>query len=244
MSELFFDKLTNVCHKLLLRDNNLMHYLKVQRGMTDKTIGDYNLGAFPSDLRDLYNRYDVDPTELRKNDIIWNAEQSQFKFYPVVVPIRDVQGQSIAIGCRTLLSDEERKEIGIPKYRNSTYKKTFHLFGLDHAVEAIRQNDVVFVVEGYFDVITAHQKGIRNVVATCGTMFSERQLIILSRYTNNICLLFDNDKPGRISSRKVMNRLGNFDSDISITCKFTPDGYKDIDEFIIKGGDVRQLLEK
>lgn len=244
MSELFFEKLTNVCHQLLLDNEDLMHYLKVRRGMADKTISAYKLGAFPEDLRDLYDKYDVDPKELRKNNIVWNAEQSQFKLYPVVIPIRDTQGDPIAIGCRTLLDDDRRKEMGIPKYRNSTYKKTFHLFGLDKAVEAIRQKDKVYVVEGYFDVITAHQKGIMNVVASCGTIFSERQLIMLSRYTNNICLLFDNDEPGHTSARKVMNKLADFDGDINLTCKFTPEGYKDIDEYIMNGGDATLFGEE
>lgn len=238
MSEVFFDQLTEVCHKLLLNNQGLMHYLKYHRGISDETIGIYKLGAFPKDLRELYARYDLDPVQLREREIVWNADQSQFKLYPVVIPIKNVVGRPVAIGCRTLLSEDRRKEIGIPKYRNSKYKKTAHLFGLDRAFSSIRQNNMVFVVEGYFDVITAHQKGIMNVVATCGTMFSERQLIMLSRYTDNICLLFDNDKPGRISAKKVIDKLGEYSEDVKLTCKFTPEGYKDLDEYLCKGGDT------
>lgn len=236
MSE-FFEKLTDVCHKLLLDNESLMYYLKVRRGMTDETISTYKLGAFPEDLRQLYKRYDLDPKELRKQNIIWNADQSQFKLYPVVIPIRDIDGTPIAIGARTLASDKKRKKLGIPKYRNSSYKKTAYLFGLDRAVNAIRKANKVFVVEGYFDDISAQQKEISNIVATCGTIFSERQLVILSRYTNNICLLFDNDKPGRLSAKKVMDRLCDVEG-INLTCEFTPQGYKDLDEYLRKGGDI------
>ena len=88
MSESFFEKLTDVCHQLLLNNEGLIHYLKVHRGMTNKTISTYKLGAFPEDLRDLYDEYDVDPVELREQNIVWNADQSQFKLYPVVIPIR------------------------------------------------------------------------------------------------------------------------------------------------------------
>ena len=243
MDKTFFEKLTSVCHNLLLDNDNLIHYLKEGRGMTDKTIETYSLGAFPKDLRDLYNKHDMDPEELRKQNIIVNANHSPFKMYPIVIPIRNTSGQSIAIGCRTLLSDEKRKEMGIPKYRNSTYKKTSHLFGLDNATNAIRLSNKVFVVEGYFDCITAHQNSILNVVATCGTMFSERQLIILSRYTENICLLFDNDNPGKMGAKKVMQKLNNFDENIHLTCAFTPDGYKDLDEYLRKGGNM-QIFDK
>src|SRR5271169_6463923 len=138
MEATFFENLASVCHRLLMENNVLMRYLKEDRGMTDKTIHNYKLGAFPQDLRDLYNKYNMDPIELRKQNIVINANYSIYKLYPIVIPIRNVAGQSIAIGCRTLLSDEKRKEMGVPKYRNSTYKKTSHLFGLDRATSVIR----------------------------------------------------------------------------------------------------------
>jgi DNA primase len=212
--------------------------------MTDKTISTYKLGAFPSDLRDLYNRFDMDPVELREQDIIINVEYSPFKLYPIVIPVHDVTGKPIAIGCRTLLSSEKLKQLGLPKYRNSSYKKTSHLFGLNHAVDAIRNKDRVFIVEGYFDCITAQRCNFLNVVATCGTIFSERQMVILSRYTKNMCLLFDNDEPGRRNSQRVMEKFSDFDKDVNLTCAFTPDGYKDLDEYLRRGGAVSTIEQQ
>lgn len=240
MSNQFFKKLTNVCHSLLLENESLMYYLKVIRGISIETINMYNIGAFPEDLRDLYHKHDMDPIQLREENIIWNADQSQFQLYPIVIPIRDIRGDPIAIGCRTLLDDVKRKRLGIPKYRNSSYKKTYHLFGLDKAIESIRINDEVFVVEGYFDQITPWQKGIGNVVATCGTIFSERQLAILSRYTKNISLLFDNDDAGRTSAKKVIHKMniGEITQGVNLTCKFTPNGYKDLDEYLRNNGSI------
>jgi len=239
----FFEQLTDICHELLYQNEALMYYLKVSRGMTDETIKTYKLGAFPERIADLYLKHGMDPVELREKGILWNADQSQFQFYPLVIPVCDVNGNTIAIGARTLLSDKKRKKLGIPKYRNSVYKKTSYLYGLDRAMGAIREADKVFVVEGYFDTKMAHQKGILNVVATSGTIFSERQMIILSRYTSNICLLFDNDEPGRVSSRKAIDVRGDVEG-INLTHDFTPRGYKDLDEYLRKGGNINLFREE
>ena len=240
MSLLFFDKLAYACHDLLTKDANTYSYLK-SRNLQDSTIETYKLGAFPKDLRLLF-KY-LHPEELKKQNIIWQADKSPFKLFPVVIPIRNVEGNVVAIGCRTLLSEDKRDELGIPKYRNSSYAKTSFLFGLDRAVQEIRARDQVFVVEGYFDVITAHQNGLKNVVATCGTLFSYRQLVILSRYTNNICLLFDNDEAGKISSKRVLEKFKSSSLfDVNFTYKFTPDGFKDLDEYLSKNGSIESLF--
>jgi len=232
----FFKDLTDVCHNLLFQNKRIMAYLKNERCISDETISIYKLGSFPDDLRYLYKEHNLDPVQLKENNIIWNADHSQFKMYPLVIPIYDIQKNPIAIGCRTLLTDNERKQFGIPKYRNSSYKKASNLFLLDHAYKNIRKLDKVFVVEGYFDAIMAHQCGIKNVVATCGTIFSEKQLIVLSRYTNNICLLFDNDEAGKLNTKRIIAKIGNI-SGINIKYKFVPNGYKDLDEFLRKCGN-------
>jgi len=243
----FFEKLTDVCHDLLYHDRKTFGYLNDHRGLSASMISKYKIGAFPKDLRILFDRLSVD--ELVENGIIWNAYESPFKYsqnkihYPVVIPISNTQGKAIAIGCRTLMSDKEREKYKVPKYKNSEYKKGAYLFGMDKAIRTIREHDKVFVVEGYFDVLSCHQAGITNVVASCGTAFTQRQLSTLSRYTENIVLLFDNDNPGRLSSKKAMQRFDD-DSLISanLTCRFTPDGYKDIDEYLCRGGDLNFFI--
>lgn len=253
MNHTFFKKLTNVCQELLYSDAELFSYLK-GRNLKASTILKYKIGAFPKKLTTLLERMNGD--ELRKHGIVWNACESPFLMsvsplnkkkihYPIVIPILDVDGNTIAIGCRTLIDEEKRKELGVPKYRNSSYEKSSYLFGLNHAIKAIRKHDCVFVVEGYFDVIACHQAGVFNVVATCGTLFSKRQLVILSRYTNNIILMFDNDEPGHTNSRRVMKHRANDDIiKVNLTYRFTPDGYKDIDEYLCRGGDLSFFAEK
>ena len=244
---LFFEKLGDFCHDLLYRDKKMFKYYS-DRNISASTIRKYKLGAFPKDLRLLTQSFSWD--ELIQNKIIWNASESPFKngnfgeiYYPVVIPIKDFKNKTVAIGCRTLLKDDRRKELGIPKYKNSEYTKTLYLYGLDKAINAIREKDKVFVVEGYFDVISCHQAGIYNVVATCGTLFSRKQLVILARYTNNICLLFDNDEPGHVSSKIIMKKMSNI-TDIKLTQKFTPEGFKDIDDYLKEGGKLTFFKEK
>lgn len=234
MSEMFFEKLVDACHNLLFMDKPIYHYLS-NRGISSETIKSYKLGAFPKDLRRLFQY--VHPEELRKQNIIYQADKSPFKNFPVVIPIREVNGSPVAIGCRTLLDDNKRDELGIPKYRNSNYSKSSYLFGLDKANAEIIKNNQVFVVEGYFDVLSAHQRGFLNVVATCGTSFSLRQLAILARYTNNVTLFFDNDDPGHLNSKRVLDKFRNLNIEINLNCQFTPNGFKDLDEFLFKGGN-------
>jgi len=242
MCDLFFERLTDVCHELLFSNSSLLNYLK-NRGITDETISKYKIGLFPKDLRKLFKH--INPEDLRKHSIIYKADSSPFKWHPLVIPIKDIDGKSIAIGCRTLLNEEKRKEMGIEKYRNSTYKKTSHLFGLNYATRAIREHDKIFVVEGYFDAISAHQKDIYNVAATCGTLLSIRQISLIARYTNNICLLFDNDNAGYSSAKRIIDKFNKneISKEVNITCKFTPIGYKDIDEYIRNNGDLSLLDE-
>ncbi len=88
------------------------------------------------------------------------------------------------------------------------------------------------MVEGYFDVITSHQAGLTNVVATSGTYLSTKQTMLLSRYCENIKVLFDNDEAGQRASEKFIKRCAT--DGINLKEVFLPDGYKDIDEYITK----------
>ena len=232
------DQSAEVCHKLLLHNDILLDYLKSKRNLTDKTISLHKLGAFPKDIR-IFSKHNISLKKLRLKKVICNASFSNFKHHQLIIPIKDFMGNVIALGGRCILSESKRKFYKLPKYINSGYKKGAHLFGLNIAKHRIRELDKVYVVEGYFDVITAHQNGFRNVVATSGTTFSYRQLIILSRYTDNICILFDNDPAGQKSCNQIKDKLK--DSEANIEYKFTPKGYKDLDEFLQKGGDFNYI---
>ncbi|HET90460.1 MAG TPA: DNA primase [Chloroflexi bacterium] len=112
----------------------------------------------------------------------------------LMIPIRDVQGRVIGFGARTL--DPQ----GTPKYINSPqtdlFDKSRTLFGLDLARQAIRREDRAIIVEGYMDVMQAHQSGFNNVVAQMGTALTEPQLRQLQRYTQRLVLALDPDAAG------------------------------------------------
>ncbi len=111
----------------------------------------------------------------------------------LIIPIRDAQGRVIAFGGRIL--DE-----GEPKYLNSPqtpiFDKSQVIYGLDVAKRAIRSKDQVVLVEGYMDVISAHQRGFKNVVAAMGTSITPQQIKILSRYSRNFIFALDADAAG------------------------------------------------
>ncbi len=111
----------------------------------------------------------------------------------LIIPIRDVQGRVIAFGGRIL-------DDGEPKYLNSPQTPIFDkgqtIFALDVAKRAIRARDQVVLVEGYMDVISAHQRGFKNVVAAMGTSITPQQIKILSRYSRNFIFALDADAAG------------------------------------------------
>ena len=222
-------KLVEICYEQVHKNKLIRDYLK-QREISKKTIDNFFLGAFPSDLRVLLKEFDVE--FLKKNGIIYQADKSPFKFYPLIIPIWDVNNNFIGIGGRTLMPEEQRKAFGYPKYKNSEYPKAHHLFGLNYAKQAIRDNNAAIIVEGYFDVITSHQAGLTNIVATSGTYLSLRQTTLLSRYCENIKVLFDNDPAGQRASEKFIKRCAV--DGLNLKEVFLPDGYKDIDEYIVK----------
>lgn len=223
-------KLVEICYDQVNKNKLVREYLK-QREITQKTIDKFYLGAFPGDLRVLLKEFDVE--FLKKSGIIYQADKSPFRFYPLIIPIWDVNNNFIGIGGRTMMSEEQRKATGYPKYKNSEYAKAHHLFGLNYAKQTIREKNAAIVVEGYFDVITSHQAGLTNIVATSGTYLSARQTMLLSRYCENINVLFDNDEAGQRAAEKFTKRCAT--DGVKLKEIFLPDGYKDIDEYIVNG---------
>lgn len=121
----------------------------------------------------------------------------------VTIPIRDRQGRVIGFGGRVL--DDSQ-----PKYLNTAETALFHkshvVFGIDRAQTAIRDADQVVIVEGYMDVIAAHQHGFENVVACMGTALTPEQLRQLQRYTHNFVLALDADAAGQAATIRGLNQ--------------------------------------
>lgn len=161
-------------------------------------------------------------------------------------PIFDIRGRLVAFGGRTLESNEVMKEKHIPKYVNSPenliYTRGKHLFGLNLAKKTSEKMKRILVVEGYMDVITPHQFGVTNVVASLGTALTEAQGRLLRQYAEEIVLSYDSDEAGQ---KAIMRGLEIMQS-LGVTAKVLQmEGAKDPDEYVLKYGQAKfeKLIE-
>jgi len=220
------------CHKRLFKYKEVMDYLTKERGLTEKSIKKFEIGLFPQDLRELFQI--IGAKELRDAEIIKHASKSVFQTRDLVMPVKDVYGNTIAMAGRCRLSEEERtkKKIRISKYINSKYDKSHHLFGLNFAKRSILRENVAYVVEGYFDVITPHQEGLTNIVAICGSHLSTRQLALLSRYTDKVVLLFDNEVEAQERAHRDAEKKQREGIILTVSNPLGSSSAKDIDQFL------------
>lgn len=152
-----------------------------------------------------------------------------FEDYPLIMPFRDAYGRVAGLVGRSLLSDSDRSIKKISKYKNTKdFKKGQFLFGLYENKQQIIDQNSVYVVEGQFDVIKAVEKGFRNIVALGTSNMTNYQFSVISRYTNNIFLLLDNDEAGEKGRKLAINKFGQF---ANIQNFYLPESYKDIDEY-------------
>ena len=236
--------------------NTAFEYL-TSRGISRDVIKKYSLGVAPRAFATLYDilKKDFSDEVLEKAGIIIPAKE-EGKFIDrfrnrIIIPIQNEMGDYVAFGARTMEKDAQ------PKYLNSSdsmiYNKSKVLYGLYTARDAIKDEDGVILMEGYFDVISAQAHGIENAVAACGTALTPDHVKLLSRYTKSrrIYLSFDTDSAGQKATgrgaeiiKEAFAGLGNikqFDesyistSDDKYACEIRvicpPEG-KDPDEFI------------
>ncbi len=155
----------------------------------------------------------------------------------VIFPIHQVSGQVVGFGARTLKSDKK-----IPKYLNSPenalYNKSKTLYGLYQAKNTITKEDCCFLVEGYTDVISLHQAGIKNVVASSGTSLTTDQVKLIKRYTSNVTILFDGDTAGIKASFRGISLF--LQEGLQVQACLFPDG-EDPDSFANEKGQEETL---
>lgn len=208
---------------------------RVSRQIQDK----FGFGYFPNQnnfevMLPLVDEAALHRSKLRfdkvENEGIYRKTiRSTYEHHNLVMPYKDVYGEIVSMVGRTILSSEEADKLGIPKYRNTSFEKNTHLFGLYESKKSIIENNCAVVVEGQFDCISAHDNGIENVVALGCSSMTMYQLGLLMRYTDNIYLLLDNDEPGIKGAERILDKLGSY---CDMKSKTIPIGYKDLDDFI------------
>ena len=179
-----------------------LSYFSQKRGFTDATIHKFGLG-FCSAKGDALTQAALaagyKEEFLLSTGLTLNRE-SDGRLYDrfrdrVMFPVHNISGRVVAFGGRTLRTDKS-----VAKYQNSPeseiYSKTRELYGLYFAKKAIQQQGFAIMVEGYTDVISMHQAGVENVVASSGTSLTIEQIRLLSRFTRNITVIYDGDSAG------------------------------------------------
>ncbi|MCP9756104.1 DNA primase [Lacihabitans sp. CCS-44] len=150
----------------------------------------------------------------------------------VIFPIHNVAGKPIAFGARILKTDPKA-----PKYINSPETEIYHksqiVYGIYQAKNAIRQADNCYLVEGYTDVVSLHQAGIENVVASSGTSLTPEQVRLIRRFSENITVLYDGDAAGIKASLRGIDII--LEEDMNVKSVVFPDG-DDPDSYIRKVG--------
>ena len=209
-------------------------YIK-SRKLNNEALKNYRLG-FSLKYDELYQtlkKQGFGEKEILESGLVKKNEKGRYyDFYQnrLMIPICDVRGRVIAFGGRIL---EDRKDA--PKYMNSpeniVYSKGRHLFGMNVA----KKEDLkkLLIVEGYMDVISLHQRGIKNVVGALGTALTEQQGWLLRKNAEQVILGFDSDGAGQAAVVRSMGILQNMGCDMRI---LQMEGAKDPDEYIIKYG--------
>ena len=223
---------TTFYQRSLFADSTATAYVK-QRGFNRQVVHDFRLGYAPDDGRSLLRfltQKGYTTTELRDGGLLNSRGTDMFRSR-LMVPLMDGQGQVVGFTARIL-----KDTPNAPKYLNTPqtllYDKGRHVFGLHLAKEAIRKEARAVIVEGNLDVISSHQAGVANVIATAGTALTDYHLKALSRLSDRIALAFDADKAGIAATERAIPMAQAVNVELSIVSLL--DGAKDPDELIQK----------
>lgn len=207
-----------------------------ERGFSDATMLKFGLGYCPAGgdtftrqaLKEGYKEEFLIGTGLT----IKREDGSYYDRFStrVIFPIHNISGRVIAFGGRTMRTDKK-----VAKYLNSPESEIYHksdvLYGIYQAKRAITQQDCCILVEGYTDVISMHQSGVENVVASSGTSLTEGQIRLISRFTKNVTVIYDGDSAGIKASLRGIDMI--LREGLNVRTVLLPDG-DDPDSFARK----------
>ncbi|HEX2978349.1 MAG TPA: DNA primase [Candidatus Babeliales bacterium] len=232
------------CHEQLKKNKDALAYIK-QRSINDETIERFKIGYFPQspqaikDLIDVIRQHHFMAQDLLTTNVV--SESKGMYYSPladrIIFPIADPMGRRCGFGGRIFRQNDER-----PKYYNCKespyFSKGSLLFGFDLAKKEIQAHNGVYLVEGYMDCLMMAQYGFLNTVATLGTACTPEQLKLLSRYAQQVFVLYDGDDAGK----KAMLRLTQLCWQVNLELRVIELPKKeDPDSFLRKGGNLAPL---
>jgi DNA primase len=234
------DKATRYYREMLRSDEgtSALSYLKQKRQFTDDSIDKFMIGYAPDRWDGLLNylrKKGISEKIIEKSGLILKRQDGS-GYYDrfrarVMFPVLSPGGSVIAFGGRALKSDEKAKYINSPE--TAAYVKGRTLFGIYQAKDVIVEKDAAILVEGYADLIALHQSGIRNVVASSGTALTVEQIQYISRYTQNVYLVYDADTAGQDASLRGADIL--LEQGMNVYIVELPQG-DDPDTFVLSKG--------
>jgi len=207
-----------------------------KRGLDASVIKKFRIGYADSSWKALLEYLSVrgvkQDTALKAGLVTKGKDNSCYDLFRnrVIFPIFDARNRAIGFGARVM--DET-----LPKYINSPetaiYKKGQHLYGLNFAKACIKEKNFAIITEGYLDVITCHQYGANNAIASLGTALTTEQIRLLKRYTHNVVMLYDSDQAGEMASLRGLDLFLEEDMNVKIA---TLEKGHDPDSFLRKFG--------
>ena len=228
-----------------------LSYFK-ERGFSEATIREFGLGYSLDQWDGLLKEATAkghNPTLLEKAGLVVKKEAEEEKperSYDrfrgrVMFPVHNISGRVLAFGARILGNKTEKTAKYINSPETPIYHKSDVLYGLYQAKQFIRQEDTCYLVEGYTDVISLHQAGIKNVVASSGTSLTHEQIRLMARYTKNVTVLFDGDAAGLKASFRGIDML--LEGGLNVRAVVLPEG-EDPDTLArqLRTGELRNYL--
>lgn len=215
----------------LLRSQQAIEYVFKQRGLSRQTVQNFQIGYAPdsgtASLAALEKR-GFTKREINDAGLLNRYGKDLFRGR-MMIPLMDQGGQVIGFTGRIIGNVPNA-----PKYLNTPqtllYDKGRHIFALSQAKEAIRKSGFVVMVEGNLDVVSSHQAGVAQTVATAGTSMTENHLKAVKRLTSDVRLCYDSDKAGVAATERAIELASH--EGVELTIISLPDGAKDPDELI------------
>lgn len=237
----------NFFFKNLVKNKDALDYLK-NRGVPTTAISDFALGLSPTDnslsryLQNAgYKKKDIEAANLAREN-----ERGLYDFFRgrIMFPIQEISGEVVGFGGRIMTSADNG-----PKYLNSpendVFLKRSMLYNLNRAKDAIKDRTTpIIMVEGYMDVISLYEHGIKAVCATLGTALGEKHARLIKRYTDSVILCYDGDAPGRNAAVRgcgILTEAGLSAKVMSLPGDHDPDSYVreyGADEFMARASEA------
>ena len=219
-------------------ENESVRKYALSRGLTQEILSFFKIGYSGEYGLNLSLFGNFNQKELIESGIFFYDEKNnklidRFK-NRLIFPIFDYNNKVIGFGGRALSQNYLAKYINSPE--TEFFKKGFNLYNLNNAKNQNKQSGIVFVVEGYMDVISLYQAGFKNVVATLGTAMTESHLNLIWRYFNDPIVCFDGDRSGQNAAHKISEKLiAYMKPNYSLSFLILPNGF-DPDSFVRKNG--------